>query len=116
MPRGDRTGPEGRGPMTGRRAGYCGGFQDPGYLNSAPGAGRGRGWGGYAGRGRGWRHWFHATGLPGWARFGATPAPVQEQATASEEIALEHQLDVLQRQLNMVSNRLQELGKTKGAV
>lgn len=26
MPRGDRTGPMGMGPMTGRGAGYCGGF------------------------------------------------------------------------------------------
>ena len=30
MPAGDRTGPEGFGPMTGRAAGYCAGFEVPG--------------------------------------------------------------------------------------
>jgi hypothetical protein len=43
MPRGDRTGPAGMGPMTGRAAGYCSGYSTPGYMNAyggriAPGA------------------------------------------------------------------------------
>ena len=56
MPGGDRTGPLGWGPMTGRGAGYCAGYPVPGYLNPIPGRGWfgvGRGgfpWGG--GRGR----------------------------------------------------------------
>jgi len=33
MPGGDRTGPAGMGPMTGRAAGYCAGYPVPGYLN-----------------------------------------------------------------------------------
>ena len=33
MPRGDRTGPAGMGPMTGRAAGFCAGFPVPGYIN-----------------------------------------------------------------------------------
>lgn len=33
MPRGDRTGPAGRGPMTGRGAGYCAGYPVPGFMN-----------------------------------------------------------------------------------
>jgi len=37
MPRGDRTGPAGMGPMTGRAAGYCAGYGVPGYLNPAAG-------------------------------------------------------------------------------
>jgi hypothetical protein len=49
MPRGDRTGPWGAGPMTGRAAGYCAGYSVPGYVN--PVYGYGRGWG--RGRGRG---------------------------------------------------------------
>lgn len=32
MPGGDRTGPEGRGPMTGRRAGLCTGNRRPGFA------------------------------------------------------------------------------------
>lgn len=41
MPRGDGTGPAGLGPMTGRAAGHCAGYDGPGYFN--PGAGY-RGW------------------------------------------------------------------------
>jgi hypothetical protein len=37
MPRFDRTGPQGLGPMTGRGAGYCAGSQRPGYGNTIPG-------------------------------------------------------------------------------
>ena len=37
MPGGDRTGPAGMGPMTGRRAGYCAGLKIPGVAN--PGRG-----------------------------------------------------------------------------
>lgn len=33
MPRGDRTGPAGLGPMTGRAAGFCAGYPTPGYMN-----------------------------------------------------------------------------------
>jgi hypothetical protein len=33
MPRGDRTGPAGMGPMTGRAAGYCAGSGTPGFMN-----------------------------------------------------------------------------------
>ena len=54
MPRGDRTGPAGAGPLTGRAAGYCAGYSTPGYLSSyggrAPSAAPFRGagsWGEY---------------------------------------------------------------------
>ena len=43
IPRGDRTGPRGAGPMTGRGAGCCAGYSVPGYAN--PVGGYGRGWG-----------------------------------------------------------------------
>jgi hypothetical protein len=33
MPRGDGTGPSGMGPMTGRSAGYCAGYDTPGHVN-----------------------------------------------------------------------------------
>ena len=52
MPRGDRTGPAGMGPMTGRQAGYCAGYNMPGYMNPVYGRGRG-GMGRGLGRGRG---------------------------------------------------------------
>ena len=74
MPGGDRTGPMGAGPMTGRGAGYCVGYAVPGYANAMPGRGFGVGWGGGWGRGWRWRHWAYATGLPGWGRFRPVPA------------------------------------------
>jgi hypothetical protein len=38
MPFGNRRGPQGLGPKTGRAAGYCSGSPAPGYVNG--GAGR----------------------------------------------------------------------------
>jgi len=43
MSRGDRTGPRGEGPETGRGAGWCHSGDRPGY-ESAPRFGRGRNW------------------------------------------------------------------------
>jgi hypothetical protein len=43
MPGGDRTGPLGEGARTGRAAGYCAGYDRPGYDEWRPGRGRGRG-------------------------------------------------------------------------
>ena len=64
MPRGDRTGPAGMGPMTGRGAGFCAGYPNPGYMSlyggryPYGGLGLGRGWGRGFGRGRGWGRGF----------------------------------------------------------
>ena len=67
MPGGDRTGPVGLGPQTGRGAGYCTGNPVPGYANPGWG-GFGGGFGRGGGRGHRHRNWYYATGLPGWAR------------------------------------------------
>jgi len=64
MPGGDRTGPAGMGPMTGRAAGLCAGYPMPGYMSPIPGGGRGFGRRGGWGR----RNWYYATGLTGWQR------------------------------------------------
>jgi len=111
MPRGDRTGPDGEGPMTGRAAGYCAGYAMPGYANLMPGR-RFSGWSraGRRGGGRGqrWRHWFYATGLPRWARFGPSPdwaPPIPEQ----EAGALRAQAEWLQGELDAIHQRLGEL-------
>lgn len=101
MPRGDRTGPWGLGPRTGRRAGFCSGFSVPGYMNPVPG----RGWGG---RGLGWGRmaWSAPTASP----FSAIPA---EPATnASEEVELlKQEAEALRQALASIENRLKELGK-----
>ncbi len=46
MPRGDRTGPMGQGPRSGRALGLCSGNDTPGYANGfGNGTGRGLGFG-----------------------------------------------------------------------
>ena len=121
MPRGDRTGPRGMGPMTGRGLGYCVGYGAPGYASPALGYGRGFGrgqgpWGagrGGWGGGRGWRHWYYATGLPGWARFGYAPTwgygPYQPMTEEQEVELLGNQAEALKRELDAIAQRLEEL-------
>lgn len=106
MPRGDQTGPEGMGPRTGRAAGFCAGYEVPGYANPVPGRGSGMGRGGAWGRrgGRGWRRWFHATGQPRWART-AGPQMIQED----EANALKAQASWLNEQLESIQQRLRDL-------
>lgn len=45
MPRGDRTGPAGEGPMSGRGAGFCAGFNTAGFQTAGGSFRRGRGFG-----------------------------------------------------------------------
>lgn len=64
MPRGDRTGPWGNGPKTGRAAGYCAGSPVPGYANPDDSAEELPAWHGVPGGwGRGRRNRYYATGL-----------------------------------------------------
>mgnify|MGYP001344826131 CR=1 FL=1 len=99
------------GPMTGRAAGYCAGFDMPGFMNPIPGRGMGSGWGRGRGRGRGWRHGYLATGLPGWARwswplaYGAAPVPGAPQETD----ALKAQAANLEKALDEIRKRITEL-------
>ncbi len=108
MPRGDRTGPAGAGPMTGRRMGYCTGHNTPGYLNpqNQPGFGRGF-WGG--GRHRGC--YGNAGPAWGWGRgWGWNYAP--QPLTKEQEISgLQSFADQLQEQLTAIKNRIDELNK-----
>ena len=55
MPGGDKTGPEGNGPMTGRKLGLCKGNDSPGFKAEPRGSAnrRGRGLGNGNGRGKG---------------------------------------------------------------
>lgn len=120
MPGRDGTGPLGAGPMTGRGAGFCAGFNMPGYANQVPGRGflgRGFGRGGGGGGGRGRRNGFWATGLPGWMRFGwgAQNAPAASAGDA-ERSMLVGQAEVLQQQLDAIKNRIDALASDPEAV
>lgn len=113
MPFGDRTGPYGFGPRTGRGFGFCSGFDLPGFLARTfrggwSGFGRGcRGFFSCFGRGRGWRNLFWSTGLPGWARSGYSDVIKSE----GEESFLKKEAEFLKQQLEWVENRLNSLKK-----
>ena len=109
MPGGDRTGPRGMGPRTGRAAGFCAGFQQPGYMNPVPGRGAGRGGGCFGGGGHGRRNWFYATGLPGRARGACGYTTPAMPGVPSESQALKGQAELLQSQLDLVNQRINEL-------
>lgn len=116
------------GPMTGRAAGYCAGYDAPGYTNPWPrlglgwrrgrGAGWGGGWGRGWGRGRGWRYGYYATDMPLWARYGYPPPPGAPPAaytpydapSAQEEVAyLRTQAEWLRESLEAITSRIEEL-------
>jgi len=122
MPRGDRTGPEGMGPMTGRGMGYCSGYDTPGFANPAgAGFGRGmaRGWGrggGGFGRGMAWgrgmgRGWGRGGGGYGrggygyWGAPAAFPAPTPED----ERTYLEIEMESLKAHMESIKKRLDQL-------
>jgi len=126
MPAGDRTGPWGAGPRTGRGFGYCSGYASPGYMTPGPGMGPGRGFGrglglgrGYGrglgmGRGRRFRH-PGAWGVWGYPYPPAVPygypgaagavSPVDEAEVLTDEAAF------LESELTRIRKRLEELKK-----
>jgi uncharacterized protein DUF5320 len=107
MPQGNGTGPRGMGPMTGRAAGYCAGFSEPGFVNSGAGfAGRGPGRGGGFGGGRR-RGRFCAPGYA--APWIGMAAPVVEPTPADQARALKQQADYLEQSLAEIKQRLAEL-------
>jgi hypothetical protein len=97
----------------------------PGFMNPVGGRGYwGWGRGGGRGGGRGWRHWYYATGLPGWARAGfgypawggvAHPytgyaAPVPPAAEPEQELAsLKDQAGYFQNALDEINKRIEQL-------
>ena len=112
MPGGDRTGPRGQGPMTGRGLGWCRGAWEGGspgnYHGPTPAFGYGRG--------RGWRHCTYATGLPGWARGGRG----RSGGTGTSQWAPQDELDYLkdytqglEEALNATKMRMAELEKAQ---
>ncbi len=123
MPGGDRTGPMGMGPMTGRAAGYCAGYPVPGFMNPFGGRGfGGGGWGRGFGRGfgrgwgRGWsRGWgFGAYGYPAWGGgfgYGAVPVamPTPTAASGIELDTLKAQAEYFENSLGEIKKRIEEL-------
>ncbi len=106
MPGGNRRGPFGAGPLTGRGMGFCGGYDRPGWANPmggrlglrrGGGGGRGGGFGqgrGY-GRGRGWGRG------GGWGdeEWGPEGSPDERQVLLQRSEAMERELKSIRRRL-----------------
>jgi len=102
MPRGDGTGPNGQGPMTGRAMGFCAGFNVPGFMNPGFGQGTGRGFG--RGRGFAWR----ARAVP----FQQIPIQQVQPAVITEKQEREYlkeEMDALKQEMQEIEARLKEL-------
>lgn len=119
MPGGDRTGPAGYGPMSGRGMGYCAGYPNPGFTRGwgrgfGGGWGRGRGFG--RGGGRGWRQvWGAGWNVPP-ADYGyaAPPGIVRNYPSRSETRSdLEAYREELRKELAGVEEALSEGNKKK---
>ncbi len=122
MPRGDGTGPGGMGPMSGRAAGYCAGYNMPGYANQVPGRGfggrgGGRGMGRGFGRGMGWGRGFsYPNAVPyaePYAPYPASPAyPYNPVVTPQQEAQmLKDEAKAMQAGLKSINDRIAELEK-----
>ncbi len=108
MPRGDRTGPAGMGPMTGRGAGFCAGYNVPGFMNSGGGCGywgRGRGMG--RGRGFGWAR--AGFGGPAWG--GAVNPYAYDGVPSASNISAQQELEYLKEQAEYLKASLDEINK-----
>lgn len=93
----------GMGPMTGRGAGYCAGYNMPGTMNRWSWrrwgfAGRGGG----PGRGFGWRYWAQAP--PFFGRETGVPMSPDQEADY-----LHSEAEALSRQLEGIQKRISEL-------
>ena len=100
MPGGDRTGPLGEGPMTGRQLGYGAGFNSPGYTKGA-GGGLGRG---FRGRGRGFF----------WSRPAVVPEPMSESLSRTDELGtIKSEVRELKNTLASILERLDSLNSTE---
>ncbi len=114
MPRGDGTGPAGAGSMTGRAAGYCAGYNTPGFANPIPGRGlgfgRGRGGLGF-GRGRGFGRGWGGFGYAPSAYNGPYPAAYPQPTAQQEADALKNEAQYLKDALEDVNKRISELDK-----
>ena len=120
MPGGNRTGPNGLGSRTGRRMGFCSGFDSPGYANQGFGGrnnemgfGRGGGRGFGIGFGRGARGGFWNNQLNQ-----NQQTPIQQPTKEQEKQILEQELKQLDEEESSlknekedIKNRLNELNK-----
>ena len=113
MPRGDRTGPYGAGPRTGRALGYCSGYDAPGYVHPGAGFGRARGGGRMGRRIRGRGYGWHEPAVPYYGGYpGGYPAAYPAPPSAEEEMRyLQDDLEYLKREIKATEDRISQLNR-----
>ena len=99
MPRGDKTGPEGLGPMTGRRMGYCTGNNNPGFD---------WGFGRRMSFGRGMRSGFGRRFNQGYGRSQGRILNIEDQNLSKKEV-IENELGILKSQMEYLESELKKL-------
>ena len=97
MPRGDKTGPNGNGPKTGRGLGYCTGNNLPGFENNITTYGRGNGFGRRNHNGNGF-----GRGMGFGYRSGFDNG-------VKEKTLVQNEINILKDQLESLEKRLKEL-------
>ncbi|MDD4496837.1 MAG: DUF5320 domain-containing protein [Methanosarcinaceae archaeon] len=114
MTGGNRNGPNGEGPKTGRGLGYCSGSDTPGYTNNA-GMGTGRGLssgsGGF-GKGRGYRRCGNY-GSRGFRSAGGAGTGSDRYAPEEETGFLENRINILKQEIASLTKRLNGLRPEK---
>lgn len=108
MSQGDRTGPMGQGPGTGRNLGFCSGYDSPGYLKGfGNGMRHGSGYGRGMGRGYGWGRNYGSVHA-GFSQHISRPYAIGK----NDEIRmLKSQAEEMKRFQQEIENRLKELEK-----
>ncbi len=120
MPFGDRSGPRGYGPQTGRGFGFCAGFHSPGYTKG-PGMGRGYrrgpgfggGFGGGFGRrsGRRFSYGWDDPYIEREPMYYGRAGPYAEPTKEEESSYLNRLVESLENELKAVKARLTEVTK-----
>ena len=130
MPAGNKTGPLGYGPMTGRGLGYCAGYRFPGFTKGMPRGGMGYGLGrrGGLGRGHGFGRGFGRRFYPDspydYPVYSREPYPGHycppyeasispEQQKEDEKAYLENVINNMEEDIKAMQERLQELSGEK---
>lgn len=88
MPGGDGSGPMGWGPRSGRAAGYCSGYERPGYANPIPGR--------------------------RFCGYGFQRPRFYQEPLADEKYALKHRAEFLREQVRLIEERLKEIDSSNG--
>ena len=110
MSAGDRTGPMGQGPGTGRALGFCSGYDDPGFTKGyGTGMGRRYGFGRSRGRGMGYGGGRNSN----WPLTGFHhERPWTQTISRDDEVSmLKAQAENLKRYQQDIEKRLKELEK-----